>query len=118
MIAILLSTYNGSKYLREQLNSIIDQTVKDWILYVRDDGSTDETIDIIKEYVSLYPNINYIEDIQNLGSARSFMKLLSLVEADHYMFCDQDDVWLPTKIEVSLMEMKKQKYCILIIFRY
>lgn len=109
MIAILLSTYNGSKYLREQLNSIIDQTITDWVLYIRDDGSTDETMSIIKEYVSLYTNVSYIGDSDNLGSARSFMKLLESVDADYYMFCDQDDVWLPTKIEISLMEMEKQE---------
>ena len=55
MIAILMSTYNGERYLREQIDSLLSQTNKDWILYIRDDGSTDGTVLIVKEYEREYP---------------------------------------------------------------
>lgn len=107
-IALLLATYNGEKYLRAQLQSLSDQTNQDWILYVRDDCSTDKTLEIINEFqikhlekIHLLPNDNV-----NLGAKRSFIELLKYAEADYYMFVDQDDVWLPTKIETSLRHLK------------
>lgn len=106
-IAILLSTYNGEPYLREQLESVLKQTYTNWKLYIRDDGSTDATLAIINSYVEKYPDkIKLImDDAGNLRSAASFMKLLENVQADYYMFCDQDDVWLPTKIEKTLNKL-------------
>ena len=108
MIAILMSTYNGECYLKDQIESILSQTYKDWILYIRDDGSTDRTIRIIKTYVGNYPDkiIYEYDRLGNLGSGRSFMKLLSSIDSDYYMFCDQDDVWLPSKIEKTYLKMK------------
>ena len=108
MIAILMSTYNGERYLREQIDSLLNQTYKDWKLYIRDDGSTDETISIIESYVNDYPDLIVLlkDDLGNLGSARSFMRILSVVDADYYMFCDQDDVWLPNKVkDLSLIHI-------------
>jgi glycosyltransferase involved in cell wall biosynthesis len=108
-VAILLSTYNGDLYIIEQIESVLSQTINDWVLYIRDDGSTDNTIQIIKDYVNKYSNkIILIEDNQgNLKSAASFMYMLSIVESDYYMFCDQDDVWLPFKIEKTLSRMRE-----------
>lgn len=111
MIAILLATYNSSKYISEQLNSLFAQTYKDWKLYVRDDGSTDNTVAIIKEYVSKYPEKVYLVN-DNLGSLKSyhnFVALMKAVSCDYYMFCDHDDVWLPNKIEISMKEMLAQE---------
>lgn len=103
-ISILLSTYNGELYLKEQIDSLLAQTMNDWFLFIRDDGSTDNTNQIINEYIREFPSkINLITDnLGNLRSARSFMQMLSVVESDYYMFCDQDDVWLENKIQVSL----------------
>ncbi len=107
-IAILLSTYNSEEYLSEQINSIISQTVKEWILYIRDDGSSDNTFAIISNYCRLFDNIIHIKDnMNNLGAKKSFIKLLSEVESPYYMFCDHDDVWLPEKIEKTLHKMKE-----------
>ena len=113
MIAILMSTYNGSRYIREQIESIIAQTYSDWKLYIRDDGSKDNTASVIKEYVNKFPDkIKIVEDVpQNMGAGESFMFLLKIIEADYYMFSDQDDVWLPTKIEKTfdkLLEMESK----------
>ena len=109
-LAILLGTYNGGRFLREQLDSLFAQTMKDFQLYIRDDGSTDDTMLIVKEYQQLHPNIVKVEDEgKNLGAKGNFERLLALTDADYYMFCDQDDVWLPDKIEVSFAKMKQME---------
>ena len=111
MVVILMSTYNGEKYIREQINSILSQTYHDWILYIRDDGSTDDTLSIIRSYIDVYPDkiFLYKNSLGNLGFARSFMFLLENIKADYYMFCDQDDVWFSTKIDRSLSKMREQE---------
>jgi glycosyltransferase involved in cell wall biosynthesis len=103
-IAILLSTFNGEKFLETQIISLINQKNNDWHLYIRDDGSLDKTVEIVKRFCIKHPSlISFIEDsLGNIGSAASFMALLSTVDADYYMFCDQDDFWLENKIQVSL----------------
>ena len=107
--AILLATFNSERYLVEQIDSILTQTYADWVLYIRDDGSTDRTPEIIGKYLKEYPNrIKLIVD--NKGALRSyhnFMELLKIVSADYYLFCDHDDVWLPDKIEKSMKEMTR-----------
>lgn len=109
-IAILLSTYNGADYLAEQIDSIKQQTYSSWQLYIRDDGSTDQTVQIIQAYQKADQRIVFLNEthIENLGVKRSFMALLANARADYYMFCDQDDVWLPEKIELTLAKMMKK----------
>lgn len=105
-LAILLATYNSEKYLREQLDSLFEQTYLNWNLFVHDDGSTDKTLLIINEYATKHSNI-YVLDFPPTGGAKSnFMHLLSCVEADYYMFCDHDDVWINTKVELTFKKMK------------
>lgn len=112
-VAILLATYNGEVYLKEQLDSIIRQTYQNFTIYVRDDESTDRTLEIINEYTRKYPDKIYIIDngTKKLGAAKSFMKLLEIIDSDYYMFCDQDDVWLPDKIELTLNKMQQVELC-------
>ncbi len=101
-IAILLATYNGEAYLREQLESIVRQTYKDWSLYIHDDGSSDSTLQIIKDYQEKDNRIFFINDEKkHLGPGLGFMSLLESIDSKLYMFCDQDDVWLDNKIEIS-----------------
>lgn len=101
-IAILLATYNSSKYLRIQLDSLLSQSDSNWQVYIRDDGSSDSTLDIINEYVANETKITFLEDeYSNMGAMASFMHLLSVVDARYYMFCDHDDVWLENKVELS-----------------
>ncbi|MCW8780526.1 glycosyltransferase family 2 protein [Latilactobacillus curvatus] len=105
-IAILLSTYNGERFLEEQIESIIKQSNQQWTLYIRDDGSTDKTLDILGRYQA-DDRIQWINENkpQNLRVIGSFLKLLESAEADYYMFCDQDDVWLSDKVQVTLNKM-------------
>lgn len=105
-VAILMATYNGAKYLGEQLDSLFSQTFADWHLYVHDDGSTDDTLRIIDDYARKHPGRMTLMDYPSQGGpCRNFLSMLQRIEAPYYMFCDQDDVWLPEKIEVSLREM-------------
>lgn len=103
MVAILLATYNGSKYLSEQIDSILSQTYQEFRIFIHDDGSADETVEIINRYVNSYPDKIVCVDGPAQGSSKeNFLFLLKQVEADYYMFCDQDDYWLPDKVERSL----------------
>ena len=106
-ISIVMATYNGEKYLSEQIDSIIKQTYTDWELIIRDDGSSDGTTDIILEYVRRYPvKIRFIIDTgNNLGVSQNFIYILSHTKAEYVMFCDQDDIWLQDKINVTLNKM-------------
>ena len=103
-----MATYNGAQYIGEQIDSIIGQTNKDWELYIRDDGSSDNTLEIVKQFCNQYSNIHLTADPQlHRGSRDSFMWLLENIDSDLYMFCDQDDVWLPEKIEESIKMIPK-----------
>ena len=108
MITILLATYNGEKYLSEQINSLLNQSFKDFKILVRDDGSTDGTLDVLNRFINDYPQkITLLNDRTPTGSsARNFFRLLSAVDDDYVMFCDQDDFWLPQKIEKTFEKMK------------
>ena len=108
MINILLSTYNGEKYLKEQLDAILAQTYTDWALFIRDDGSQDNTLSIIENYCKKHPQkIKQISNNnENIGIIRSFELLLKQSQSEHIMFCDQDDVWLPKKIETAINKIK------------
>lgn len=103
-ISILMSTYNGGKYLTNQLYSLLQQTQNDWILYIRDDGSTDNTMAIIEKFMQLDKRIHLIQDNEkNLGAGKSFWKLLQYSNSEYTIFCDQDDIWFEKKLE----ELKK-----------
>lgn len=108
-VAICMATYNGEKYIREQIDSILQQTYKDWVLFVRDDLSTDQTVDIIKEYTTNYPDkIILVEDslLQGGSSKANFASVLKWAnqhfEFNYFMFSDQDDFWLADKIALCM----------------
>lgn len=100
MINILLSTYNGEKYLREQLDSLFNQSYKDFKVLVRDDGSKDSTRDILSSYKEKYKNKIELFFEDNVGPKKSFISLLKKANDDYFMFCDQDDVWDKDKLQI------------------
>ena len=104
-ISILLSTYNGEKYLKAQLDSLFSQSYKNFKLIIRDDGSSDKTLEILKSY-----DIELLPSNENLGVKKSFETLLKYAfensEAKYFMFCDQDDVWNQDKIEKTFKKMQ------------
>lgn len=111
-IQVLMSTYNGEKFIREQLNSILDQSYQSIKVCIRDDGSTDGTINILKEYSEQYSNVKYVLG-DNLGTKNSFFQLIQDVDldADYYAFSDQDDVWKKDKIEHIVNELEQKQLC-------
>lgn len=108
-VDILLATYNGEAFLPEQIESVLAQSFADWRLLVRDDGSTDDTAAIVRQYVSQYPDrILPVEDQDTgLGAAGNFARLMEQSRAPYVMLCDQDDVWLPDKVERMLAAIRE-----------
>ena len=104
-IVVLLSTYNGELYINEQIDSLLSQKVPlnhRLDIYIRDDGSSDNTSTLLKSYENEFDSINLLIDHQSLGAKKSFLKLLESVDSDFYLFCDQDDIWLENKVEESI----------------
>ncbi|SCZ67372.1 glycosyltransferase family 2 protein [Thiohalomonas denitrificans] len=111
LVEILLATYNGGQYLSEQLDSLFAQTYKNWKLLVHDDGSVDDTLEIVRRYASREPGkITLVDDRYRAGGAKNnFAHLMSLATADYVSFCDQDDIWLPNKLECSIAALTESE---------
>ena len=106
-IDILLATYNGSQYLPEQLDSILSQSYGNINVIIRDDGSSDNTVMIIKEYEQKDNRVKLLNDsLENLGFVRNFEELMKNSTSDYIMFSDQDDIWYNDKVEISYARMK------------
>jgi glycosyltransferase involved in cell wall biosynthesis len=107
-VEILLATYQGAPFLSEQLDSLLSQTCQDFRIIVRDDGSADDTRKIVEAYVTRHPGRIMLlpADGQRLGASGSFAQLLGSSRAPFVMFCDQDDVWTPDKVEITLAAMR------------
>lgn len=107
VVVVLLSTYNGEHYLQEQLDSLLQQTFPNIQLVVRDDGSTDNTLEILKQYTAQHPRITLLEGT-NIGVVKSFTALLKhcpTLPQVYYAFCDQDDVWHPDKLAIAVKHL-------------
>lgn len=106
-VTVLMSTYNGEKYLRTQLDSILQQTNVRVELVIRDDGSSDSTLAILEEYSTKYPNVRFYTG-KNLGPARSFLDLMHQApKSSYYAFADQDDYWLPDKLDKAVSKINQ-----------
>lgn len=106
-VTVMVSTYNGEKYIKEQLDSIINQSYKNIDIYVRDDGSKDNTLNILKEY-SKQKKIILLESNKNLGYPEAFYEIMRNVKkSDYYAFSDQDDVWYEDKIEKGVKALEE-----------
>ena len=102
-VQVLLSSYNGEAYIKEQIESILNQKDVELSLLIRDDGSTDKTVSLINEFLS--ENVNLVCG-QNIGAAKSFFELILLAEDyDYFAFSDQDDVWLADKLTVAVSKL-------------
>lgn len=108
-VAILMAAYNGEAYIGEQIESIQNQTFQDWQLFIRDDGSSDKTKIIIREFTARDSRIILIEDEKgNLGPLGNFDELLKIgIDSDIILLADQDDIWFPNKIMDSIDRLNK-----------
>ncbi|MCB5069859.1 glycosyltransferase family 2 protein [Streptococcus mutans] len=109
-VNILMSTYNGQEFIAQQIQSIQKQTFENWNLLIRDDGSSDETPKIIADFAKSDARIRFInaDKRENFGVIKNFYTLLKYEKADYYFFSDQDDVWQPQKLELTLASVKKE----------
>lgn len=109
-VSIVLSTYNGEKYLEEQIESILSSTYKDFELYATDDGSQDDTMEILGRYKEKYPDrIHVSQNETNLGVTMNFLNAISKMTSEYIMLCDQDDVWNMDKVARTLKRMKQME---------
>lgn len=127
-VNIIMSTYNGAKYIASQIDSILGSNYTDWNLYISDDASQDDTTTIVEQYVNQYPERIFLhKNSFNKGAAQNFLEALytfthiesasvdfpkSSNMSQYFMFCDQDDIWDKNKIEDTLRRMKlvEKKY--------
>lgn len=107
-IDILMATYNGEKYIREQIDSILSQTYSNFNLIISDDASSDNILNILDEYENKDERVKVFKQNQNVGVISNFEFLLNKVENEFFMFADQDDIWEEDKIEKSINELKNE----------
>lgn len=107
MIDILMATCNGEKFIKEQLDSIISQSYSDWRLIISDDCSKDNTVNIIKIYQEQYSDkiLLFENDVPSGSAQNNFFNAIKYATSSYVMFSDQDDVWLPDKIQNTLKKM-------------
>jgi glycosyltransferase involved in cell wall biosynthesis len=111
MISVALCTYNGEKYLPEQLESILQQSVSVNELVVCDDGSNDDTLDILQKFAQKAPfPVGIFQNTINLGSTKNFEKCLSLCKGDFIFLCDQDDAWRVDKVEKQIAYLRENPH--------
>ena len=106
-INILMATYNGRRYLKKQIDSILNQTFSDFRLLISDDASTDSTLKILEEYEKKDSRVEIYSHEKNMGVVENFEFLINKVRSEYFMFADQDDVWEPDKIEKSLRKLEE-----------
>lgn len=111
-VQVLLSAYNGEQYISEQIQSILNQTHAAVSILIRDDGSTDTTMELLDQWVTTHPHKIKLIKGTNVGVVSSFFELLRAAdaEADYYCFCDQDDVWLDHKVEHAIARLDSSIY--------
>lgn len=110
-ISIAMATYNGAKYIREQLDSILTQTIKDFELIICDDCSTDNTWDILQEYATKDSRIQIYRNEKNIGYRKNFEGLVNLCKGEYIAFCDQDDIWLENHLQVLYDNIGSKAIC-------
>lgn len=104
-----MATYNGEKYLKEQIESILEQSFGDFRLLISDDFSQDHTREILNEYVKKDSRVIVFLQNKNIGTVKNFEFLMQKVESEYFMFSDQDDIWLKDKIKKSFEKIEETK---------
>jgi len=110
-ISVVMATYNGEKYLREQIDSIIAQTYPVSELIIQDDCSTDGTVDVVRQYLEKYPFIKFFVNEQNVGYNENFRRAAMHATGDYVAFSDQDDIWFPQKLERQVEAIGDSDIC-------
>ncbi|HWR32162.1 MAG TPA: glycosyltransferase [Chitinophagaceae bacterium] len=104
LVSVVMCTYNGEKYLRPQIGSVLSQTYSNLELVIVDDASSDNTVQILEEYRKKDSRVKYFVNEKNLGYNKNFEKAISLASGEYIATCDQDDIWAASKIEIMMKE--------------
>jgi glycosyltransferase involved in cell wall biosynthesis len=109
LVAILLCTKNGSRFLPEQLNSIASQTHKNWQIFASDDGSTDSTLSVLLQFAESYAGRVFLRDGPRNGFSKNFLSLAAdpTIKAEYFAYCDQDDIWHDEKLTRALTWLQR-----------
>ena len=112
-VSVVIATYNGEKYLRQQLDTILEQTYPVYEILIKDDCSTDKTVSIALEYQKINSNINIVVNPENVGVWTNFLEGFFMAKGDYIAYCDQDDLWLPDRIEkmIPYLQRRNLVYC-------
>ncbi len=110
LVSIAMCTFNGAKYLAEQLNTLVNQSYKPIEIIVVDDCSTDETLSILTKYAKTYPHFNIHQNKTNLGFTGNFERAVNLCKGQLIALCDQDDLWHPQKIELQVKGIEENMF--------
>jgi glycosyltransferase involved in cell wall biosynthesis len=110
-VSVVMATYNGAQYLKEQIDSILNQTYPIYELIIQDDGSTDETVAIAKDYAKRYPVVKVFINEKNLGLNQNFKTAAMRASGDFVAISDQDDVWYKDKLERQLAAISNRDVC-------
>ena len=108
LVSIAMATYNGEKYVAEQLESLVKQTHKNIEIVIVDDCSTDNTVSVVKEFQKKYGFITLIEKENNSGVTKTFEHAICNCKGEYIALSDQDDIWQPDKIEILLSELNHE----------
>jgi len=108
-IDVLIATYNGEKFIEELLTSVLQQTYGDISIIIVDDCSSDRTYEILKNFAKAKDKIRLYQNDKNIGYIKTYERLIELSSSDYFMFADQDDIWVETKIECSYEAIKREK---------
>jgi rRNA maturation RNase YbeY len=107
VISICLASYNGEKYIKEQIDSILEQSFEDFELIIQDDCSNDKTVEIVREYLKKDDRILLYENQKNLGYVKNFETLIKKANGDFIALCDQDDIWHRDKLKILIENIGK-----------
>lgn len=107
LVSVIMPTYNCEKYIAQSIDSVIAQTITDWEIQIVDDGSTDNTVEIIKPYLKNYSRIHYYKLLHNVGPAVARTEAIKRATGKYIAFLDSDDIWTPRKLEIQIEFMEK-----------
>ena len=111
-VSVVMCTYNGGKYIREQMDSIVNQTRTPYEVIVQDDGSEDDTVSIVKEYTEKYPYVRITKNELGKGINNNFFSAIAKASGDFIAISDQDDIWELDKIEVMSEAIGDKMMCV------
>lgn len=115
-VSVVMATYNGERFIREQLDSIFNQTYPVYEIIIQDDGSTDRTAEIVEEYAAKHANVRLIKNQKNQGWNLNFITAFQKAKGEYLAISDQDDIWYPQKLQREMETIGEKDMCF--SFRY